>query len=203
MPQRSFRTFTVLPSIPDRLKALTKLAYNLWWCWHADAAALFRRIDPALFTKLDHSPIRLGYAIEQKRLVELTTDESFLAHLDRVSGEFDSYINAQTWFQQNHAEAADLKIAYFSMEFGMHESVPVYSGGLGVLAGDQERDGVATGFVGGDFGGGVGLGVDGFKAGLGDGGASGVGDGAGERGAEVLGGEGGEDGEEEEEAHGF
>ena len=137
MPQRSFRTFTVLPSIPDRLKALTKLAYNLWWCWHADAVALFRRIDPALFTKLDHSPIRLGYAIEQPRLKELTTDESFLAHLDRVSADFDSYMNAQTWFQQNHAEAADLKIAYFSMEFGMHESVPVYSGGLGVLAGDH------------------------------------------------------------------
>ena len=137
MPQRSFRTFTVLPSIPDRLKALTKLAYNLWWCWHADAVALFRRIDPALFAKLDHSPIRLGYAIEQARLKELTTDESFLAHLDRVSADFDSYMNAQTWFQQNHAEAADLKIAYFSMEFGMHESVPVYSGGLGVLAGDH------------------------------------------------------------------
>ncbi|MCX6606799.1 MAG: hypothetical protein NTV52_24890 [Acidobacteria bacterium] len=77
---------------------------------------------------------------------------------------------------------------------------PVGFDGEGVLAGDQERDGVATGFVGGDFGGGVGLGVDGFKAGLGDGGASGVGDGAGERGAEVLGGEGGEEGEEEEEA---
>jgi len=138
MPARSYRTFTVLPSIPDRLQALTRLAYNLWWCWHADAVALFRRIDPALFIKLDHSPIRLGYALQQARLVELTTDDSFLAHLDRVTAEFDAYMTGETWFAKTVAPTAkDLRIAYFSMEFGLHESVPVYSGGLGVLAGDH------------------------------------------------------------------
>ena len=137
MPTRTIRQFTVLPSIPDRLKALTKLAYNLWWCWHADAVVLFRRVEPALFDELDHSPIRLGYAVSQKRLEELSCDESFLAHMDRVSGEFDEYMNRKTWFQEKHAGEAGLKIAYFSMEFGLHESVPVYSGGLGVLAGDH------------------------------------------------------------------
>ena len=68
---RTVRPFTVLPSLPPRLEPLQKLAYNLWWCWHADAVALFRRIDPDLFDKLDHSPIRLGYAVSQKRLEEL------------------------------------------------------------------------------------------------------------------------------------
>ncbi|MCU0702918.1 MAG: alpha-glucan family phosphorylase [Fimbriiglobus sp.] len=137
MPARPVRTFTVLPNIPDRLKALQDLAYNLWWCWHADAVALFRRIDQDLFDRLDHSPVRLGYAVSQARLDELAHDDGFLAHLDRVSAAFRAYQTGQTWFGQNHPEAKNLKVAYFSMEFGIHESVPVYSGGLGVLAGDH------------------------------------------------------------------
>jgi len=137
MPARPVRTFTVLPSIPERLSALPDLAYNLWWCWHADAVALFRRIDPALFDQLDHSPIRLGYVISQKRLEELAQDHDFLAHLDRVNAAFTAYKQAKTWFAETHPDAAGLKVAYFSMEFGIHESVPVYSGGLGVLAGDH------------------------------------------------------------------
>ncbi len=131
------RTFTVLPSVPDRLKALPKLAYNLWWCWHADATALFRRIDPDLFEKLDHSPVRLGYAVSQERLDELAADDGFLAHLDRVAENLDEYLHAKTWFREQFPDDQSLKVAYFSMEFGIHESVPVYSGGLGVLAGDH------------------------------------------------------------------
>ena len=131
------RTFTVLPKIPERLSALQKLAYNLWWCWHADATALFRRIDPDLFEKLDHSPVRLGYAVPQERLDELAEDDGFLAHLDRVAENLDEYLNCKTWFREQFPDDQSLKVAYFSMEFGIHESVPVYSGGLGVLAGDH------------------------------------------------------------------
>jgi glycogen phosphorylase len=137
MPARPVRTFTVLPSIPDRLSGLLDLAYNLWWCWHADAVALFRRIDPDLFDQLDHSPIRLGYKVSQERLNELTHDEGFLAHLDRVHAAFTEYKTAKTWFADTFPTDSALKVAYFSMEFGIHESVPVYSGGLGVLAGDH------------------------------------------------------------------
>ena len=137
MPPRTVRTFTVLPSIPERLKALQSITYNLWWCWHADAVALFRRIDPDLFESLDHSPVRLGYKVAQSRLDELAKDDGFLAHLDRVSENLDDYLHGKTWFGETHAKADALKIAYFSMEFGIHESVPVYSGGLGVLAGDH------------------------------------------------------------------
>jgi starch phosphorylase len=119
------------------LLALHELAYNLWWCWHADAVALFRRIDPDRFELLDHSPIRLLTTTEQKRFEELSADDGFLAHLDRVWEAFQAYLNAPTWFADHCPRETNLRIAYFSAEFGIHESVPVYSGGLGVLAGDH------------------------------------------------------------------
>ncbi|HVK16409.1 MAG TPA: alpha-glucan family phosphorylase, partial [Fimbriiglobus sp.] len=137
MPGRSIRPFTVVPNLPARLQPLQKLAYNLWWCWNADAVALFRRIDPDLFESLDHSPIRLLSATDQGRFNELAEDDGFLAHMDRVAAALDQYVSGKTWFQENFAADAAARVAYFSMEFGIHESVPVYSGGLGVLAGDH------------------------------------------------------------------
>lgn len=137
MHGRSIRTYTVLPCLPDRLHPLQKLAYNLWWCWNADAVALFRRINPDLFEALDHSPIRLLGAIEQKRFEQLEDDDGFLAHMDRVAASLEHYLRAPTWFQEAFPGDAETQVAYFSAEFGIHESVPVYSGGLGVLAGDH------------------------------------------------------------------
>jgi starch phosphorylase len=137
MPSRPIRTFTVLPKLPDRLRPLHTLAYNLWWCWNADAVALFRRINSDLFEALDHSPIRLLGATGQSRFEELATDDGFLAHMDRVTSSLEHYLKATTWFGANFSTESDARIAYFSAEFGIHESVPVYSGGLGVLAGDH------------------------------------------------------------------
>ena len=137
MPGRPIRPFTVLPSLPARLQSLNRLAYNLWWCWHSDAASLFRRINPDLFTALDHSPVRLLTSTAQERFEELARDSGFLAELDRVAAHLDSYMTAPTYFQQTYPTQQELRVAYFSMEFGIHESVPVYSGGLGVLAGDH------------------------------------------------------------------
>ena len=152
MAGRNVRTFTVLPRLPERLQALQKLAYNMWWCWNHEAVALFRRIDADRFEALEHSPVKLLGAIEQTRLEQLLHDDGFLAHMDRVEEAFDSYMNGATWFQEtygpaasaktngdgsHHAAATDFSIAYFSAEFGIHESVPVYSGGLGVLSGDH------------------------------------------------------------------
>jgi starch phosphorylase len=127
----------VLPSLPARLAPLHKLAYNLWWCWNADAVALFRRVDPDLFEALDHSPIRLLGATPQTRFDELAEDDGFHAHLDRVTAALERYLAAPTWFAETNPDAKALRVAYFSAEFGIHESVPVYSGGLGVLAGDH------------------------------------------------------------------
>ncbi|MGL6075157.1 MAG: alpha-glucan family phosphorylase [Fimbriiglobus sp.] len=137
MPGRVIRPFTVLPSLPSRLTGLQKLAYNLWWCWNSEATALFRRINPALFEALDQSPIRLLTSLDQSRYEELAKDNQFLSELDRIAKHLDTYMTEPTWFGTSYASEKETRIAYFSMEFGIHESVPVYSGGLGVLAGDH------------------------------------------------------------------
>lgn len=137
MPARPIRTFTVLPHLPRRLEGLHNLAYNLWWCWNHDAVALFRRIDPELFEQLDNSPVKLLGAVDQGRMEQLQKDEGFLAHMDRVVRSFEHYLNGPTWYQETYGQSGECRIAYFSAEFGIHESVPVYSGGLGVLAGDH------------------------------------------------------------------
>src|SRR5208282_5550 len=135
---RPIRTFTVLPYLPERLQPLHKLAYNMWWCWNHEAVALFRRIDADLFTAFDNSPVKLLGAIDQARLESLLHDDGFLAHMDRVEEAFDHYMQAPTWYQETYGgsdgqagQADKHRIAYFSAEFGLHESVPVYSGGLG------------------------------------------------------------------------
>jgi starch phosphorylase len=137
MAGRSIRTFTVLPHLPERLLALQKLAYNMWWCWNFDAVALFRRIDDECFERVENSPVKLLGAVDQARFEELRHDDGFLAHMDRVDAALDRYMSGTTWFQETYGESSPCRIAYFSAEFGIHESIPVYSGGLGVLAGDH------------------------------------------------------------------
>jgi starch phosphorylase len=146
---RPIRTFTVLPHLPERLQALQKLAYNMWWCWNHEAVALFRRIDVDLWEAVDHSAVKLLGALDQARVEQLLHDDGFLAHLDRVEMAFDTYMSTPTWYQETYraparngapgaaAAAQALRVAYLSAEFGIHESVPVYSGGLGVLSGDH------------------------------------------------------------------
>src|SRR5580704_13846439 len=134
---RPIRTFTVLPHLPQRLQALQKLAYNLWWCWNHEAVSLFRRVDADVFDAVEHSPVKLLGAIDQARLEQLLHDDGFLAHLDRVELAFHEYMSAPTWFQETYASTRpghrvtplppDFTIAYFSAEFGLHESVPIYS----------------------------------------------------------------------------
>ncbi len=135
---RSIRTFTVLPHLPARLQALQKLAYNLWWCWNHEAVSLFRRIDDEKFDELENSPVKLLGAIDQERLDQLLRDDGFLVHMDRVEESLNNYMGSPTWFHETYGEAGqNCRIAYFSAEFGIHESIPIYSGGLGLLAGDH------------------------------------------------------------------
>src|SRR5436309_394930 len=137
MAGRSVRTFTVLPHLPERLQALQKLAYNMWWCWNHEAVALFRRVHSERIEAVANSPVKLLGAIDQSRLEELLRDDGFLAHLDRVEEALDHYMTSSTWFQETYGDDNPCRVAYFSMEFGIHESIPIYSGGLGVLAGDH------------------------------------------------------------------
>jgi starch phosphorylase len=145
----------VFPVIPARISRLHELAYNLWWSWNADAQRLYQTIDAELWQRSLHNPVRLLREIAAERLQALAEDPAFLAQYDQVMQTFDAYMKAeQTWFKQTHPELLDQTIAYFSMEFGLHESLPIYSGGLGILSGDHCKEAsdlglplVAVGFL--------------------------------------------------------
>jgi starch phosphorylase len=128
--------FQVFPAVPKPLSFLQVLARNLWWCWHLDAIELFRRISPRLWEQSGRNPIVFSTLIPQKQLEELSQDESFLAHQQRVKDHFVGEVLSPV----DRSESPYGKqgpIAYFSMEFGIHESVPLFAGGLGILAGDH------------------------------------------------------------------
>jgi starch phosphorylase len=131
-------TFTVVPRIPDRLRELMRIAMNLWWTWDPEAIDLFRRLEPRslLWERCYGNPVRMLGLVAQERLAELSTDEGFLAHLDRVSARLSGYLERTTWFAQSHP-GTTLRVAYFCAEFGIVEGMRLYSGGLGVLAGDH------------------------------------------------------------------
>ena len=111
--------------------------YNLWWSWAPVAHELFVRIDPDLWEEVHGNPIELLARVDQARLDELATDDAFTSHLEAAWQTFQRYMQREGWFSQTFPEAAGARIAYFSMEYGIHECLPIYSGGLGVLAGDH------------------------------------------------------------------
>jgi starch phosphorylase len=119
------------------LRDLRTIAYNLWWCWNPDAIELIRRIDRDKWEETGHNPVALLGATSQERWEQLAADESFCQHLKRVMAAFNDYLQAPTWFGRNFPEAQNKKIAYFSFEYGLSEGLPIYAGGLGVLAGDH------------------------------------------------------------------
>jgi len=127
--------------LPKRLARLGELAYNLWWTWQPEAARVFGRLDYALWERLGHNPIRLLREVGRSRLNQAAKDKEYRALYDRVFKDFDSYMDqTDTWTSQTHPELKGRPIAYFSMEFGLHETLPIYSGGLGVLAGDHLKE---------------------------------------------------------------
>jgi starch phosphorylase len=126
------------PDIPERIAGLGNFAMNLSWSWSRDARALFRSIDGPLWHLTRHNPVRLLQRVERARLVKCSEDPRFLALYDRVAESFANDRSAdQTWHAREFPDRRDRPIAYFCAEFGLHNSVPIYSGGLGVLAGDH------------------------------------------------------------------
>jgi len=127
--------------LPKRLARLGELVYNLWWTWHPEAARLYGRLDYDLWERLGHNPIRFLREIGRARLNQAAKDKEYLAIYDRIFEQFDSYIaQNDPWSARVHPELTNRPIAYFSMEFGLHETLPIYSGGLGVLAGDHLKE---------------------------------------------------------------
>jgi glycogen phosphorylase len=131
-------TFKIRPSLPDSLKPLLPIAYNLRWSWDHAAIDLFRRLERDLWETAGHNPIAVLGNVEQSVLDAAAMDESLLAHLHGVSERLESYLSAKgTWYHREHAADNDLLVAYFSLEFGITECLAIFAGGLGVLAGDH------------------------------------------------------------------
>lgn len=127
--------------LPRRIGRLGELTYNLWWTWNPDAARLFARIDKALWEHLAHNPIKLLRQLDRTALNALAQDPAYLDNYDRVFQAFDKYLaDENTWAARTHPGLLQNPIAYFSMEFGLHETLPIYSGGLGVLSGDHIKE---------------------------------------------------------------
>lgn len=126
---------------PERIARLRELAYNLWWTWHPEAQDLYRSIDPELWELVYHNPVEFLRDVRQRKLEAAANDPAYLKRYDAVLKSFDSYMSAKkTWFSKNYPDAKDTLIAYFSAEFGLHESLPIYSGGLGILSGDHIKE---------------------------------------------------------------
>ncbi len=129
--------FNVHPDIPERLSGLEELAHNLRWTWEARAQEAFRRLDPVLMEKCGDNPVSLLRRVSRERLKQAAGDEAYLALLDEALDDLHRYLAQPGWFQSNHPGRADTCVAYFCMEYGLTACLPIYSGGLGVLAGDH------------------------------------------------------------------
>jgi len=124
-----------LPHLPEALAALTELALDLRWSWSHATDVLWERIDPALWAQT-HNPWLILQNTSGERLRELAADPEFTASLQDLSAAHQDMLASPAWFQTTYPQSTLKHIAYFSMEFGLSESLPIYSGGLGILAGD-------------------------------------------------------------------
>lgn len=129
----SWKSVMVTRHLPEQLSGLETLCKNLWWCWNDDAKALFKSIDSELWHKSGHNPMEILDKVSLKRYNELAKDEDFIARMNSVIEEFDSYMTKKS-------ERSEPSIAYFCMEYGLDTSLKIYSGGLGILAGDYLKE---------------------------------------------------------------
>jgi starch phosphorylase len=134
----NFHSYNVVPTLPAALEPLREMSYNVWWTWEPSARRLFRHLDVDLWNRTNHNPIRMLQLSRQARLEELATDKAFLRELKQVHDAFTRYLAREDTYGKT-GEGAQLQnaVAYFSAEFGFHESIPNYSGGLGILSGDH------------------------------------------------------------------
>jgi starch phosphorylase len=136
LSMKPVQTFTVIPSLPQKLQSLREIAYNLLWSWDRETIELFRRLDRDLWIETEHNPILMLGKVSQSQLEIAAADEAFIAHMERVYGNLKEYMTSPSWYEKTYGKHLQPCVAYFSAEFGITESIPIYSGGLGILAGD-------------------------------------------------------------------
>ena len=129
--------FGMRERIPERLSRLPELARNILWTWRPQTQALFSRLDPEIWESTEHNPVRL--LDETENLGRAAEDPGIVALYELAVGDLDRYLDGQDTWTGHVYPRMDARVAYFSAEFGLHESLPIYSGGLGVLAGDHVK----------------------------------------------------------------
>lgn len=130
-----------MKTMPKKLERLPELANNLWWSWHPEARTVWRMLDYPLWRTTVHNPVKMLHEIDEERLQAKAGDTNFVRLLNKVMMTYDQMMaNKDSWFVTEHKELTDKTIGYFSFEFGMHVSLPIYSGGLGILSGDHIKE---------------------------------------------------------------
>ena len=133
-----FNKITVRPQLPKRIGKLYDISYNLWWSWNTDFLKLFKQIDIDLWENCQKNPIKFLKLVSQDKLEEICKNEDFLKGYDKIVRDFEDYMcTKSTWFSKRYPDNSNDLIAYFSAEYGLDETVAIYSGGLGVLSGDH------------------------------------------------------------------
>ncbi len=133
-----FNKITVTPQLPERIKKLSSIANNLWWAWNTDFLRLFKEIDGDLWETVGKNPVKFLGLVSQERLESVATNQEFLKEYDKIVNNFEDYMNSKnTWFSKNYPNNKNDLIAYFSAEYGLDQILSIYSGGLGILAGDH------------------------------------------------------------------
>ena len=134
----TYHTYNVIPNLPPALEPLREMVFNVWWTWEPSARRLFRHLDPELWNRTNHNPVRMLQLSRQARLEEVAADDDFRRELKEVHDAYRAYLAREdTYGKTGKGSAIKNPVAYFSAEFGFHESIPNYSGGLGILAGDH------------------------------------------------------------------
>ncbi len=140
--QANIHTFRVVPSLPEALKPLEDIAHNLWWTWRPEAVELFHRLDHDLWRACGHNPVKMLSLVEQDKLERAASDPTFIYSLQQTVAALSGHIARPGWFQRSCRDVDNktetpFRVAYFCAEFGMTECFQIYSGGLGILAGDH------------------------------------------------------------------
>jgi phosphorylase/glycogen(starch) synthase len=138
--QPHFRAFTAVVNLPHKIERLRELAYNLWWTWHPKARSLYISLDPKVWQQMGNNPVRMLENVSPEKLSEASENPSYMTMYTQIMQQFDEYMNDKTADKRVQASQAikwSSPIAYFSAEYGLHECMPIYSGGLGTLSGDH------------------------------------------------------------------
>lgn len=126
-----FNTITIRPKLPERIERLSEISNNLWWSWNVEFLKILREIDKDLWNSCGKNPVKFLKNVSQEKLEQVSIDEEFLRKYDEIVNYYDSYMNSKnTYFLKNFPNNKDDVIAYFSAEYGLDETIPIYSGGL-------------------------------------------------------------------------